>query len=212
MSAQATDGESQLSSLALLDGAHWDEQDPARDGRVRWLLNELNDVCSSLALKHLCVDIMRERQGGRVSKTISIEVAETENDDRLRLDASQDLDIHERDTWFAWQGLIAMWQSEHRDRDDDVLVLLRALAEHSEIEAHFSGQWPIKAIVDLLNAQDRTQSWAPRRVDNAKEKLARWVANKKRGLAEFDDFEAILARVGRRLAEARPRTQLRSKT
>jgi len=49
-------------------------------------------------------------------------------------------------------------------------------------------------------------------VDNAKEKLARWVANKKRVLAEFDDFEAVLAQVGRRLAEAKPRMQLTSKT
>jgi hypothetical protein len=88
---------------------------------------------------------------------------------------------------------------------------LRALAKHPEIEAHFSGQWPIAAIVDLLNADDQAQSWKPRRVDNAKEKLARWVANKKRGLAEFDDFEAILARVGRTLAEARPQTQLTSR-
>ena len=153
------------------------------------------------------MDIIRERHG-RHSNTDPID----ENDARLRVDAIQDCDIHERDTWFAWEGLIAMWQSEHRDPDDDVLVLLRTLAKHSDVEAHFSGQWPINAIVDLLNADNRTQSWKPRRVDNAKEKLARWVANKKRVLAEFDDFEAVLAQVGRRLAEAKPRMQLTSKT
>jgi len=140
VSEQATDGESQFPSLALLNRTHWDEQDPARDGRVRWLLNELADVCSSRALKHLCVDIIRERHG-RHSNTDPID----ENDARLRVDAIQDCDIHERDTWFAWQGLIAMWQSEHRDPDDDVLVLLRTLAKHSDVEAHFSGQWPINA-------------------------------------------------------------------
>ena len=100
-----------------------------------------------------------------------------------------------------------MRKSEREDPEDDVLALLQVLATNPEIEAGFSSQWPIKAIVDLLNATDCTRSWTQRSVDNAKEKLGRWIAKKKAGLDDFDDFEALLVRVGRELEDterARP--------
>jgi hypothetical protein len=184
----------------LLSRANWDEKDPMRDGRVKWLLNELDSICSSLALHNLCIDIIREHQGGKnPPPAIPIDCSEAEREDGIQQRPNQEGRIHERDIQFAWKGLLALRKSESGDSKDDVLLLLLVLAENPEIEAGFTGQWPIKAIVVLLNARDRNRSWTPRNVDNIKEKLARWIAKKKQGFNHFEDFLAFLAGVGRKL-------------
>jgi hypothetical protein len=188
---------------ALLSRANWDETDPTRDRRVVWLLSELDGICSSLALQHLCVDILRERQGGKAPPaTVSIDCSSAGNDSGIRQSPDQDSRIHEQDIQFAWKGLLALRTSECADSEDSVLLLLRVLVENPELEASFCSQWPIKAIADRLNAQDRSRSWDQRRVDNAKEKLGRWIAKKKRGFDDFEDFVALLARIGRKLESA----------
>jgi hypothetical protein len=195
------DGDLQHELPALLDRTGWDEKDPARDKRVAWLLTELDDVCSSLALRNLCVDITRERQGGRRARPVPIDGVEAENDEGMKQGPNQSDGIHELEIRFAWKGLLAMRKSEVDHPQDDVLLLLRVLAENPELEAGFSSQWPIKAIVNLLNKQYPTRSWSQRHVDNLKEKLERWIAKKRRGVDDFADFEALLTRVGRKLSE-----------
>ena len=89
------------------------------------------------------------------------------------------------------------------DLEDDVLLLLRVLAENPEIEASFTTQWPVKAIVISMNAADSRRAWDQRSVDNVKEKLARWIAKKKteNGIIDFDDCFAFLARIARKLGK-----------
>jgi hypothetical protein len=185
---------------ALLSRANWDENDPERDGRVIWLLNELDGICSSRALHNLCVDIIRERQGGKNPPlTVPIGHTEAESDRGIQQGPDQDDGIHEQDIQFAWKGLLALRTSESDDPEDGVLLLLRVLAENPEIEASFSSQWPIKAIVVLLNARDRHRSWDQRKVDNIKERLARWIVPKEKAFDDFEDFVAFLARIARKL-------------
>jgi hypothetical protein len=195
--------------LRLLDRTTWDETDPTRDRRVAWMLNELDDVCSPLALRNLCVDITRERQGGRRARTVSIEGVAADEHEILAEQAEQAERIQDEDTRLAWRGLIGMWKSECGNPGDDVLIVLTLLAEHPELETGFGSQWPIKMITNLLNEKNVKSSWNQRKVDNAKERLARWITKKKQGLYNFDDFEALLARVGRKLEE---RERIRKET
>jgi hypothetical protein len=186
----------------LLDRNSWSETDPTGDVRVRWLLNELNDICSSLALGNLCRDLIRERQGGKRKRPhVPIDGTELENEKAMQHEPIQAARLQDCDLRLAWKGLLAWRQSECNSADDDVLAVLTVLAEHPEIESGFSSQWPIKEIVRLLNARDGQPVWTQRKVDNAKEKLGRWITKKKQGLDDYEDFEALLVRIGRKLED-----------
>ena len=60
----------------LLERKRWNELHPDEDIRTHWLLNELNSVCSFVALRNLCVDI--DRQAGRRRHTVAIEDTEAD--------------------------------------------------------------------------------------------------------------------------------------
>ena len=165
-------------ALAVLSRPNWNDGDPDRDIRVTWLLNELDAICSTTALHNLCIDIIREQQGSKVARTIPIEFCGAETLETLRQPPNQARRIHEQHVELAWKGLLALRMRECSDPDDDVLLLIRVLAGNPEIEANFTTQWPIKAIVLFMNASDHRRAWDQRSVDNVKEKLARWISKK----------------------------------
>ena len=72
---------------------------------------------------------------------------EAETHEILTQSPDQTRRMHEQDIEFAWKGLLILRMRECSDLEDDVLLLLRVLAENPEIEASFTTQWPIKAIV-----------------------------------------------------------------
>jgi hypothetical protein len=130
-----------------------------------------------------------------------IDLPEAETYEALTQHSDQTHQMHEQDIESAWKGLLALRTGECSDPDDDVLLLLRVLVKNPEIEASFTTQWPIKAIVAFMNAIDSHRAWDQRGVDNVKEKLARWISKKKieYGIIAFDDFVAILVRISRKL-------------
>lgn len=189
----------------LMDPRGWDEGHPANDRRVVWLLDELAKVFGPVAMRHLAIDIRRKRNvAGRSKDTgsASVPIDDVDRAGRLVQEPDQEPVIDANDIRFAWIGLVAAAEREF-EPDDDVLRLLRALRDDPELEADFGSQWPIRAIANCLNAQHPADPWTDRRVDNAKEKLMRWVLAMKRKHGMDDvDLRSMLACLGRKIDAA----------
>jgi hypothetical protein len=179
-----------------------DEQDAARDGRVLWLVNEIGN---RRALAHRFEDMRRRERGGKwdgtsypfvqVEERVLEQLAghlEPADDPRESADAQQ-----------AWRGLVAM-VAQQLGPQDDVLALVRLLAEDAGIQEAFGAQWPIARIADGLGRRYGPSPWSEDRVENAKRRLTRWILRLRRehGL-DAVDLRALLVRTAREM-ERRP--------
>jgi hypothetical protein len=185
-----------------------DEHEPARDGRVVWLLDE---ICNRRALSYRYEDLRRRDRGGKWDGT-SYPLVQLDDGTIEQLgghhDPSHDQNdsLHAEDTERAWQGLVKMVQQQFGP-DDDVPALVHLLARDRDIQDAFGSQWPIGRIVRALNARDPQAAWNDDRVENAKRRLIKWIARVKRahGL-DATDLRALLAGYARqRQAVGAPR-------
>jgi hypothetical protein len=172
-----------------------DQQNPERDGRVVWLIEEIG---GAEAIAHRHEDIRRQRHGrakpevGRPMVQLEHESAEPGSD------PDQPIRLQQMDAYRVWCGLIAMADQKFQ-RHDDVSTLLRLLNDFRDLLEDSSGQWPVKIIVALLNERFPPPTWTDRRVDNAKKRLLNWINRlmQKNGL-DATDLEDLFARVARR--------------
>jgi hypothetical protein len=187
------------------------DDDPKRDGRVAWLIQEAGN---RPAIAHRHEDMRRQRWGrwqGAGYRTVQISaltetaVGNPTADDVLtrHADASYLLqaeseDPHDaEDTRRVWRGLLALAE-RHFKSHDDVSLLLQLLAQDQEIQASFGNDWPITKIVEALSGRHPPPPWNADRVDNAKKRLRNWIGRMKRdhGL-DAADLKHLLARYGR---------------
>jgi hypothetical protein len=89
--------------------------------------------------------------------------------------------------------------AEHQfGANDDVVALVRVLAEDRETQESFGTQWPIGKIVRALNAKPTRIPWNDDRVENAKRRLTKFILKFKQehGLDAID-LRALLASYAR---------------
>jgi hypothetical protein len=186
-----------------------DEQDPMRDGRVAWLVDE---VCNRQALLHRYEDVRRRERGGKWDGS-GYPLVQVDDRTLEQLGGYEDVEeghqngLDAGDSGRAWSGLVKLVQHQF-GLNDDVTNLVKLLAEDLDVQESFGSQWPIGKIVRALNERDRTGSWNDDRVENAKRRLTKWVIKVKstQGLDAID-FRALLARYAReseRQVGARP--------
>jgi hypothetical protein len=190
-----------------------EDGDPKLDGRVAWLLGEIG---GRRVLSHRYEDTRRRRwgrwqeSGYRVVQISALRsdgeagnVSEDEMLSRLAdsshpLRQEPDDPHHESDMRRVWIGILALAETEFVAHDD-VSILLRLLSEDSDIQAGFGTEWPIRQIVNALNASKPARPWSDDRVDNAKKRLRNWIGRLKRkqGL-DSTDLMAMFARYARK--------------
>lgn len=184
--------------------------DPEKDERVRWLIQE---VGGRRALKHRFEDIRRRRWGraqglgyrmvqisalgnaGQESDRDEDILAQQEQRDRLLEDHENP--HHDRDVRRAWTGMLVAASGRFKQHED-VRKLLDLFAHDADVQAGFGAEWPIRKIVEALNAIDPDPPWSDDRVENAKKRLRTWIGGIKReyGL-DHTDLMALFARYGR---------------
>lgn len=187
-----------------------DDADPSRDGRVSWLIRE---VGGRQALAHRYEDMRRQRWGRwdkngyrtvQPAELQSLGGADGDDDILSRLaDTSHPQQVelehplHAADIKLAWQGLLAAAERQF-SAGADVTFLLGVLAQDADVQAAFGTEWPIRQIVDVLNARHPKPPWSDDRVDNAKKRLKNWIWRLARE-NRFDtiDHLAFFARVAR---------------
>ncbi len=188
--------------------------DPEKDERVRWLIQE---VGGRRALKHRFEDIRRRRWGraqGVGYRTVQISALsnagpETDRDEDIlaqqemrdgRLQEDHEDPHHDQDVRRAWTGMLAA--ASHRFKPhEDVRKLLDLLARDPDVQADFGAEWPVRKIADALNIIDPDPPWNDDRIENAKKRLRNWIGGLKRdhGLDQTD-LMALFARYGRAAA------------
>jgi hypothetical protein len=173
--------------------------DPKRDERVAWLIDEIG---GPHALKHRYEDIRRRRHGGKWREG-SYRQVQLEAEHIEHLGADPDDPYHDEDVRQVWRGVMAMAASEF-DPDADVLVLLNLMSHDSDIQAGFGAAWPITQMVDVLNQRHPNPRWNDDRVENAKKRLKNWIMRLQRahGL-DANDLMDLFARHGRTPKEPR---------
>ena len=105
--------------------------------------------------------------------------------------------LQARDSRRAWLGLVALVEHQFGP-DDDVVALVKVLAEDRDTQDSFSSQWPIGKITRALNKRQADDAWSDDRVDNAKRRLTKSIVKIKRthGL-DAVDLRALLVRYAR---------------
>lgn len=187
-----------------------DHDDPKKDSRVSWLLGE---VGGRRALTHRYEDIRRQRWGRwnvnsyRAVQIASLRASEDSADDEEVLaphaDGSYSLHVnpeephHGEDIKRAWEGLVTMVEQQFTVHAD-VSRLVAVLAQEAEIQLAFGSEWPIRQIVQALNARHPVPPWSDDRVENAKKRLKQWIGRLARdhGLDTID-LMALFARSAR---------------
>jgi hypothetical protein len=191
-----------------------DPHNPERDGRVVWLLMEIQKMCGTQAMGHRCEDIRRRRFGRSMPDGGRRTVQPDKDDDfsEIGSDCDQEGTLLEADAQDAWRGLLLVFRQEHSP-EDDAVSLLFVLEQDPDIFADASGmRWPVRSLVDLLDRSFAPPPWSDDRVENAKRRLTNWVERlmRKNGL-DATDLEDLFARVarqqqrGKRLVRKGPR-------
>jgi hypothetical protein len=205
---KSSSGQTATASLASLMA---NEHDPIRDGRVIWLLQEIGGL---QAIAHRHEDILRRRHG-RTVPGLGRPTVQYEGEDETT-DVQNDRNALEfEDAKRIWLGLSIMAGHEF-DPGEDVSRLLSLFVRFPNVFDDSDGQWPVARLVALLNEHDPPPDWRDRRVEDAKNRLQRWIGRlmRRNGL-DRTDLEALFARVARRVElsnAARPtrKTTLRS--
>jgi hypothetical protein len=185
--------------MPWLDKGAINEQDPTRDGRVIWLIDE---ICNRQALFHRHEDVRRRDRGGKWSGSGYPFV---QVDDRVieqlggHYDPADDHadSLDAEDCRSAWHGLRKMVEHQFGPHDD-VPALVRALAEDADVQESFGSQWPVAKIVRVLNGREAGSAWNDDRVENAKKRLTKWIVRMKRSQGlDAIDLRALFARYAR---------------
>jgi len=185
--------------MPWLEKGRIDEQDPTRDGRTIWLLDE---TCNRQALLHRYEDVRRRDRGGKWDGS-GYPLVQVDDRAMEQLGGHSD-PMHEQegsldaeDSQRAWHGLMKMVEHQFGPHDD-VPALIRLLADDADVQESFGSQWPVGKIVRALNARDPSASWNDDRVENAKRRLSKWIVRVRtaQGL-DAVDFRALLARYAR---------------
>lgn len=205
---------------ALAAGWTIDDNDPARDGRVAWLIAE---VGGEVALAHRYEDMRRQRfgrHGGGGYRAVQLSALQARVDGQpvpedealarvadgsVQLEADPDEAMQADEMRLAWRGLLACARTQFPP-DDDVVTLLAVLAKDDDIAAEFGSEWPVRRIITALNAARPARPWDDHRFENAKKRLKNWILRLKRdhGL-DATDLVGFFVRCSRATsAEARP--------
>jgi hypothetical protein len=179
------------------DPAAWScNDDPQLDERVVWLIGE---VGGTNALRHRHEDIRRRRYGRWRDGYRDMQLGD-EHIEEMVADPVEP--HHDRDVKRAWLGLLDLAEREFTP-DGDVTVMLQLLASRSDIQDGFASEWPVKQIVEALNATGPDKLWHDDRVENAKRRIRNWLSRikKAQNLGEIE-LMALLARYGRLREEA----------
>lgn len=176
-----------------------DEQDPPRDARVGWVIE---DTCNRQALFHRFEDMRRRDHGGKWDGSgyplVTVDDQTIEHYGGHYDPAEDETDaLHVDDSRRAWDGLIKLVAHQFGP-GDDVVALVRVLGEDPEAQESFGSQWPIGKIVRALNRRRPDMPWNDDRVENAKRRLTRCIVRIKQahGL-DAVDLRALLARYAR---------------
>ena len=176
-----------------------DDLDPTRDGRVIWVID---DICNRQALFHRYEDLRRRDRGGKWDGS-GYPLVAVDNETIEQLSghydpAEEETDsLEAEDSRRAWEGLIEL-TAQQFGPGDDVVAVVRILAEDRDTQESFGSQWPIGKIVRALNTRATGQTWTDDRVDNAKKRLTKFIVRikQKNGL-DAVDLRALLARYAR---------------
>jgi hypothetical protein len=176
-----------------------DAWEPMRDARVIWLVEE---ICNRQALFHRYED-MRRRDGGGKWVGLGYPLVAVDNQTIEQLSGHYDPaedetdSLQAEDSRRAWQGLVALVEHQFGP-DDDVVALVKVLAEDRDTQDSFGSQWPIGKIVRALNKREADDAWSDDRVENAKRRLTKSIVKIKQthGL-DAVDMRALLARYAR---------------
>jgi|HubBroStandDraft_2_1064218.scaffolds.fasta_scaffold126240_1 hypothetical protein len=176
-----------------------DAGEPTRDARVIWVVEE---ICSRQALFHRYEDMRRRDGGGKWDGSgYPLVAVDNQTIEQLsgRYDPTEDEtdSLQARDSRRAWLGLVALVEHQFGP-DDDVVALVKVLAEDRDTQDSFSSQWPIGKITRALNKRQADDAWSDDRVDNAKRRLTKSIVKIKRthGL-DAVDLRALLVRYAR---------------
>jgi hypothetical protein len=176
-----------------------DASEPMRDARVIWLVEE---ICNRQALFHRYED-MRRRDGGGKWVGLGYPLVAVDNQTIEQLSGHYDPaedetdSLQAEDSRRAWQGLVALVEHQFGP-DDDVVALVKVLAEDRDTQDSFGSQWPIRKIVRALNKREADDAWSDDRVENAKRRLTKSIVKIKQthGL-DAVDMRALLVRYAR---------------
>ncbi|HEX4410938.1 MAG TPA: hypothetical protein VH206_19385 [Xanthobacteraceae bacterium] len=196
--SQANAGRSSAQSSAVppwLASGQADPLEPARDSRIAWMVEE---TCNRQALLHRYEDVRRRERGGKWDGSgyplVAVDEQTIEQLSGHYDPAESDADpLQAEDTRRAWAGLMHL--AEHQfGENDDVVSLVRVLAEDRETQDSFGTQWPIGRIVRALNAKPARIPWNDDRVENAKRRLTKFIHRfrQEHGLDAID-LRALLA-------------------
>ena len=187
------------SLIPSLDQRTINERDPARDGRVSWIIN---DTCTRQALFHRYEDMRRRDRGGKWDGTgyplVAVDEQTMEQLSGPYDPAQGETDsLDAEDSRRAWEGLVYL-TTQQFGPDDDVVALVQVLAEDADTQESFGSQWPIGKIVRALNGRRGETSWNDDRVENAKRRLTKCIVRLRQahGLDAID-LRALLARYAR---------------
>lgn len=181
--------------------------EPMRDARVIWIVDE---TCNRQALFHRYEDVRRRDRGGKWDGSgyplVAVDEATIEQLSGHYDPADEETGaLQAEDSRRAWDGLVQLAVHQF-GAADDVVALLRVLAEDPDTQESFGSQWPIGKIVHALNERQPQPVWTDDRVDNAKRRLTKCIVKIKQthGLDAID-LRALLARYGREHRAAAPR-------
>lgn len=140
-----------------------DDGDPLRDARVSWVVE---DTCNRQALFHRYEDMRRRDRGGKWDGSgYPLVAVDDQTIERLsgHYDPAEDATdpLEAEDSRWAWAGLVQLVVNQFGP-DDDVVALVRVLAEDRDTQKSFGSQWPIGKIVRALNARQPDAPWNER--------------------------------------------------
>jgi hypothetical protein len=172
-----------------------DLDDPKRDGRVEWLIEE---VGGSTALGHRCEDIRRQRWGRAAPGGHRPFVQPGDDPIDSGVEPIAEDSLREADALDIWRGLLLTANREFSPEDDVTKLLCLVARRPGIIEDASGSRWPMETLAALLDVDFSPPPWNALRVENAKRRLTNWINRlmRKNGL-DATDLEGLFARVER---------------
>ena len=195
----AQSGRESRAPLPWLARGRFDAWEPMRDARVIWVIEE---TCNRQALFHRYEDMRRRDRGGKWDGSgYPLVAVDNQTIEQLsgHYDPAEDEtdSLQAEDSRRAWQGLVALTMHQFGP-DDDVVALVKVLAEDRDMQDSFGSQWPIGKIARALGERQPNAVWNDDRVENAKRRLTKCIVKIKQahGL-DAVDLRALLVRYAR---------------
>ena len=194
-----------LGPMPWLAKGRIDPYEPTHDARVIWVVEE---TCNRQALFHRFEDLRRRDRGGKWDGTgYPLVAVDDETIEQIggHYDPAEEESsaLQAEDSRRAWDGLVKLAMHKF-GAEDDVVAVVRVLADDRDTQDAFGSQWPIRQIADALNRRQPGAPWNDDRVDNAKRRLTKYIARLKQthGL-DAVDLRALLVRYARTCEDRR---------